>query len=105
LLLNVLSTKSLLYYYEFIKLSKKRHKPFSSYGDTSLQAKPLPKISKSQKGHNYEKTNQELWDLCQSCKVITENKCVKFQSIPFSSYGDPAYTQKLNQEFLSRKRA
>jgi hypothetical protein len=33
----------------------KRHKPFSSYGDTSLQAKTLPSISKSKKGHNYAK--------------------------------------------------
>jgi hypothetical protein len=30
----------------------------------------------------------ELLDLCQSCEIITRNNCVKFQSIPRSSYGD-----------------
>jgi hypothetical protein len=46
----------MLYYYECIKLSHKRHKPFRSYGDTSLQAKTLPRISiYGKKGHNYAK--------------------------------------------------
>jgi hypothetical protein len=35
-----------------------------------------------------QKSKSELWDFCQSCLIITENKCVKFPSIPFSSYGD-----------------
>jgi hypothetical protein len=40
------------------------------------------------RGMIMQKSESELWDLCQSCKIITENKCVKFQFIPFSSYGD-----------------
>jgi hypothetical protein len=80
----------------FIILSPKKAQTL--HGDPSLQAKPLPRILKSKKGHSYEKTHQqELWDLCQSCKIITENKCVKFKSIiPSVVMEIPAYTQKLN---------
>jgi hypothetical protein len=42
----------------FVTGELKRHKPFSSYGDTSLQAKTLPRISKTKKGHNYAHKKQ-----------------------------------------------
>jgi hypothetical protein len=50
-----------------------------------------------------QKSNLELWDLYQSCYIITEKKHVKFQSIPFCSYGNTSLHAKHNQEFLSRK--
>jgi hypothetical protein len=44
-------------------LFQKRHKPFNSYGDTSLQAETLPRISKSKKGHNYAKKQIKVMGL------------------------------------------
>jgi hypothetical protein len=41
-----------------------------------------------------QKSKSELWDLCQLCYIITENKCVKFQSTPFSTYGDTSLHAK-----------
>jgi hypothetical protein len=34
------------------------------------------------------KSKPELSDLCQSCEIITEDKHVKFQLIPFRTFGD-----------------
>jgi hypothetical protein len=41
------------------RIVPKMHKPFSSYGDTSLQAKTLSRISKPKKGHIYAKKKQK----------------------------------------------
>jgi hypothetical protein len=67
-------------------LFQKRHKPFSSYEDTSLQAKTLPRISKPKQGHNYAKQDciceQELSEdrnarlflkLSQVCFIVYNN--------------------------------
>jgi hypothetical protein len=37
------------------KIVPKKAQPFNNYGDTSLQAETLPRISESKKGHNYAK--------------------------------------------------
>ena len=39
-------------------------------------------------------SQSELWDLCPSALIITGNKCVKFQSIPFSSNRDTSLHAK-----------
>jgi hypothetical protein len=83
-------------------LSQKRHKPFSSKVDTSLNAKPLSRMCKPKKGHNYKK-NKELLDLLKSCKIITETIVWRYNPFPSVVMEIPVYTQKPNQEFLSRK--
>jgi hypothetical protein len=72
------------------------HKIVTKKGTNSSVVMEIPeykqklnlKFLSRKRGIIMQKSKSELWDLCQSCEIITENKCVEFQSIPFSSYGE-----------------
>jgi hypothetical protein len=52
-----LSYNNHAYLYEYIKLNPKRYKPFSSYGDTSLQAKIYLEFLSRKRGIIMQKSN------------------------------------------------
>jgi hypothetical protein len=61
-------------------------------------------LSRKKRALLCKKANKESWGLCQSCNTITENNYVKFQSIPFSCYGDTSlHTKTLPQGRLHRQ--
>jgi hypothetical protein len=86
------------------KIVQKRHKPFSSYGDTSFKQN-LYQGFLSRKRDIIMKKQIKIYGTCANHIRLSQRTSVRsFDPFPSVVMEIPAYKQKLNQGFQSRKR-